>query len=115
VQRCNKLARFPVLETPDQFDQHSPTRINRPLVQELFHLDFVARNADVVFISGAGLGKSHSMTALDHTACLHGHSVLFTGAIDVINSLAAAQAGGSIEQALNHCLEPSVLCFDEPG
>jgi DNA replication protein DnaC len=78
----------------------------------LFHLDFVVKNANVVFISGTGLGKSHLMTALGHAACLRGHSVLFTGAIDIINSLAAAQATGAVKQALAHYIKPRVLCID---
>ena len=115
VQRCIKQARFPVLKTLDEFDWNWPTKINRLLIQNLFHLDFVAKNANVVFISGTGLGKSHLMTALGHAACLRGHSVLFTGAIDIINSLAAAQAHGGIKQALNHYIKPRVLCIDELG
>jgi DNA replication protein DnaC len=115
VQRCIKQARFPVLKTLDQFDWNWPTKINRLLIQNLFHLDFVDKNANVVFISGTGLGKSHLMTALGHAACLRGHSVLFTGAVDIINSMAAAQASGGMKQTLNHYIKPRVLCIDELG
>jgi DNA replication protein DnaC len=96
VQRCINLARFPVLKTLDQFDWNWPTKINRLLIQNLFHLDFVKQRGNVVFISGTGLGKSHLMTALGHAACQSGHSVLFTGAVEIINTLAAAQASGGL-------------------
>ena len=115
VLRCIALARFPVLKTLDQFDWNWPTKINRLLVQNLFHPDFVDQRANVVFISGTGLGKSHLMTALAHAACLRGHSVLFTGAIDIINTLATAHACGSIKRALHAYIKPAVLCIDELG
>ena len=58
VQRCIIEARFPVLKTLDKFDWNWPAKINRLLIQNLFHLDFVAQHANVVFISTTGLGKS---------------------------------------------------------
>jgi DNA replication protein DnaC len=115
VQRRIKDARFPVLKTLDQFDWNWPARINRMQVQNLFHLDFVAQHGNVVFISATGLGKSHLMTALGHAACLRGHSVLFTGAIDIITTLAGAHAVGSLKRALDHYVKPQLLCIDELG
>jgi DNA replication protein DnaC len=115
VQRCIRQARFPVLKTIDQFDWNWPTKINRPQIQNLFHLDFVAKHANVVFISGVGLGKSHLMTALGYAACQRGHSVLFTGAIDIINTLATAHAAGGFKRALAAYVKPEVLCIDELG
>jgi DNA replication protein DnaC len=41
--------------------------------------------------------------------------VLFTGAVDIINSMAAAQASGGMKQTLNHYIKPRVLCIDELG
>ena len=115
VQCCIRQARFPVLKTIDKFDWNWPTKINRPQIQNLFHLDFVAKHANVVFISGVGLGKSHLMTALGYAACQRGHSVLFTGAIDIINTLATAHAAGGFKRALAAYVKPEVLCIDELG
>ncbi len=115
VARLVAQARFPVLKTMDRFDWDWPTKINRLLVQNLFHLEFVRQSANVVLIAGTGLGKSHLMTALGHAACLQGHSVLFTGAIEIINNLALAQTTGTVKRALAQYVKPQVLCIDELG
>lgn len=115
VKRRIKDARFPVLKTLDQFDWNWPTKINRAQIQNLFHLDFVAEHGNVIFVSRTGLGKSHLMTALAYAACLRRYSVLFTGAIDIINTLAAAHAAGGMKRALAHYIKPHVLAIDELG
>src|SRR5499426_4270647 len=63
-----------------------------------------------------GLGKTHISLALGHAACIAGHSVLFTTAVDIINTLAAAQsAGGRLKREIGRYLKPRLLIIDELG
>jgi len=94
TQRRIQQAHFPVIKTLEQFDFNWPSKINRAQVQNLFRLKFVEEKANVIFIGGVGLGKSHLGIALGYAACLAGHSVLFATAIDIINTLSAAQNTG---------------------
>ena len=61
------------------------------------------------------IGKSHLAIALGHAACLQGHSVLFTTAVEAINSLTAAQAQSRLKAELKKFLAPSILVCDELG
>ena len=115
VQRRVGLARFPVLKTIDQFDWSWPKKINRPQIQNLFRLRFIEDKANVMFIANVGLGKTHLSIALGHAACLHGYSVLFTTAVDIINSLSAAQAHGNLKRELRKYLRPQLILIDELG
>ena len=84
-------------------------------MQNLFRLAFLETHANVIFLGGVGLGKTHLAIALGHAACLHGHSVLFTTAVDIINTLAAAQAAGGLKRELAKYLNPRILVIDELG
>ena len=81
----------------------------------LFRLHFVEQASNVVFIAGVGLGKSHLAIALARRACEQRYSVLFASAVDVINTLTAAQAIGRLKQGLNLYIKPRVLVLDELG
>ncbi|MFC1680740.1 IS21-like element helper ATPase IstB [Pseudomonadota bacterium] len=115
IQRRIRQARFPVIKTLDPFQWSWPSKINRLQVQNLFRLKFIEDNANVIFLGGVGLGKTHLATALGYTACLKGHSVLFTTAVDVINTLAAAQKTGQLKPTLNKYLRPTLIILDEIG
>ncbi|MGH8256531.1 MAG: IS21-like element helper ATPase IstB [Steroidobacteraceae bacterium] len=115
VRRRVRLARFPVIKTLEQFDWNWPKKINRPQIQNLFRLAFVEQKANAIFLGGVGIGKSHLSTALAHTACLRGYSVLFTTAIDIVNTLSAAQATGTLKRAMNRYLRPAIVLIDELG
>lgn len=110
-----RLARFPVLKTLEQFRWDWPTRINRLQVQHHFHLEFIQNKANLILLGGVGLGKTHLATALGYAACLQGYSVLFTSAIDVINTLVAAKSAGRLKAELKHYTKPALLILDELG
>jgi len=78
IERRIKNARFPVLKSLDDFQWSWPKKINRPHIQNLFRLAFVATQTNIVLIGNVGVGKTHLAIALGHAACLNGHSVLFT-------------------------------------
>ena len=108
-------ARFPVVKTLDQFSWSWPKKINRMAIQNLYRLQFMEDKANVIFLGTVGLGKTHLAAALGYTACLAGKSVLFTTAVDAINTLAAAQAASRLKVEMKKYLAPSLLILDELG
>ena len=115
TQRRLQAARFPVVKTLEQFNWTWPKKINRAHVQNLFRLSFLKEKANVIFMGGVGLGKTHLATALAHQSCLAGHTVLFTTAIDIVNSLAAAQSTHRLKAELKKYISPSIVLVDELG
>ena len=109
IERRIKNARFPVLKSLDDFQWSWPKKINRPQIQNLFRLAFIATQTNVVLIGNVGIGKTHLSIALGRAACLNGHSVLFTTAVDIINTLAAAQSAGRLKREFQRYFKPAVL------
>lgn len=115
TQNRIRQARFPVIKTLEQFRWDWPTLINRMQVQNHFGLGFIKDKGNLIYLGGVGLGKTHLATALGYTACLQGYSVLFSSAIDVINTLSAAKTSGRLKQELKKYTKPSLLILDELG
>ena len=115
TQRRIQAARFPVIKTLEQFNWAWPKKINRPQVQNLFRLSFPKEKANVIFMGGVGLGKTHLATALAYEGCLAGYTALHTTAIDIVNTLTAAQSANRLKSELKKYLSPQILQVDELG
>jgi DNA replication protein DnaC len=115
IQRRVQAARFPVLKPLETYNWSWPKKIDRVQIQDLFRLAFLDTHANVIFLGGVGLGKTHLATALAHQACLEGHSVLWASTVDMINTLIAAHAAQRLKPELKKYLTPRLLVLDEIG
>jgi DNA replication protein DnaC len=115
ITRRIRQARFPTIKTLDTYDFTHPKDIDRLAVNELFRLHFIETATNIMLIGGCGLGKTHLAIALGYHACHHEKRVLFTSAIDMINTLAAAQQMQTFNQELRRYLKPDLLIIDELG
>ena len=114
-QRRIKAARFPFVKSLDNFDWSWPKKINRAQIQHLFHLAWVPVHGNLFFLGGVGLGKSHLALALGYQACQHGYSVRWVTAINLINTLLAAQQTHRLKTELKAFTKPDILQIDEFG
>jgi DNA replication protein DnaC len=115
TERRIRQARFPQIKTLQQFKWGWPKKINQLQVKDLFRLNFIDNKSNVIFIGGVGLGKTHLAIALGYQACLNGHKVLFSSAVDAVNTLLAAQNAGQLKQQLKKYHQPALLILDELG
>ena len=115
MQNRMKRAKLPKRKTLEEYKFTFPKRIPKQAVLRLFDCEFVSHNRCAVLIGPTGTGKSHLLTALGYTACEKGITLRFTRAIDMINTLTTAQVNGTLEKALKHYVNPSLLLLDELG
>lgn len=115
VKRRIKEARLKSVRSLDTFDFSWPAKINREQVRHLYTLAFMKDATNVVFIGGVGLGKTHLAAALAHKACLQRLPVLFTSAMDIVNSLTEARARNDLATAIRRYTKPKLMVVDELG
>jgi len=115
ITRRIRAARFAQIKTIEQFKFSWPKKIDRLGVENLFRLNFINEKSNVIFLGGVGLGKTHLATSLGYQACLRGHKVLFTTAVDAVNNLVAAQTAGRLKKELEKYHKPDLLILDELG
>jgi len=115
LQRRLGNARLGAFKPVADFDWTWPTKCDRPLVDELFALDFVAEAANVILIGSNGLGKTMLLKNLAHQAVMRGHTARFTLASDMLHDLVAQKSTAALTSRLHRYTTPTVLAIDEVG
>ena len=97
------------------FDWAWPKRCDRAAVEALMALDFLAEAANVVLVGPNGVGKSTLAQNIAHQALIHGHTVLFTSAGQLLGDLCALDSDSVLRRRLRHYARPQLLVIDEVG
>ena len=115
TQQRIRAAKMPGIRTLDAFDWTWPTQIKADHIRHLATLGFMKSHANIVFIGTVGLGKTHLACAIGRLACMQRHHVLFESAAAIVNTLAEAQAKGTLRTAIRKYTRPDLLIVDELG
>ncbi len=108
-------ARFTMVRTLEEFDFTFQPGLSAARVRELANLSFIDQAANVLFIGGPGVGKTHLAVALALRACSARRSVLFTEAVHLLDELVAAEVSHALGKLLDHLRRVDLLVIDELG
>ena len=115
LERRLRNAHLGTFKPMGEFDWSWPKKIDRDQIIQLLQLDFVDEHNNIVLLGSNGVGKSTIAKNLAHQAVLKGHSVLFTGASEMLNNLDAQDGNLSLQRRLKYYSHPEVLVIDEVG
>ncbi len=117
VESRLKRARLGRFKPPADWDWDWdwPTALDRPALERILTLDFLARGENVVILGAQGLGKTMLAKNIAHQAILAGKTALFTTAADLLLDLNGRETARALERRLRHYTRPALLCVDELG
>lgn len=116
-RRLSRLTRAAHLSVADASLENAwcdPARgLEKSMVRELATGKWIRNKQNVIIVGKTGVGKTFLGSALAHSACRHGLSVLCTRVPRLLNEMAIAHADGSLAQLLNRLLKLDVLVLDD--
>lgn len=113
--RLFKRAKFPVIKTIDQFNFTKAPFLRKSEMLQLFNLDFITENQNLIFIGSPGTGKTHLSISLGMEACKQGKSVSFYTAAGLGNLLIEMEETLALSKFLEKLRKVDLLIIDELG
>ena len=112
LERRIKEAHLGAFKALCDFDWSWPSRCDRGALEELMTLGFLKDASNVVLIGPNGVGKSTLAKNVAHQALVHGHTVLFTTAGNMLGELAALDSDSTLRRRLRRYAAPDVLVIE---
>jgi DNA replication protein DnaC len=97
------------------FDWHWPEQCDRLAITELMGLEFLKTATNAILAGASGLGKTTIAQNIAQQAVMHGHTVLFTTAGQLLGDLAALDSDSALRRRLRFYAAPTLLVIDEMG
>lgn len=115
LERRLRNARLGRFKSVADFDWTWPRKIDRAQIEELLTLRFLDDASNVILVGPNGVGKTLLAQNLAHQAVLHGHTVRFLTAAELLGDLAAQETASALQRRLRRHLRPQLLVIDEIG
>ena len=115
IDRQIRAARFPAIKTLDSFDFTAIPTLNKMLVLELAHGEYILRRENAIALGPSGTGKSHIALALGLAACQRGFTVGFVTAAGLVHQLMEARDEKRLLKLQVHLAGLKLLIIDELG
>ena len=113
LQRNLKAAHFSLQATVEDLD-FSPARgIQRQLVLELAHGDWIRHRLNAIILGPTGVGKTYLACALGHAASRQGFSVRYHRSSRLLQAIALAHVDGSYPNFLDSLARVHLLILDD--
>jgi len=97
------------------FDWHWPEQCDRLAITDLMSLEFLKTATNAILVGTSGLGKTTIAQNIAQQAVMHGHTVLFTTAGQLLGDLTALDSDSALRRRLRHYAAPTLLVIDEMG
>jgi len=113
LQRRLKAARLQLPATVEDLDLSPSRGIDRRLVLQLAHGEWIAQHLNILVLGPTGAGKTFLACALSHSACRHDFSVRYQRTSRLLHQTALSHADGSYPKLLDALARVQLLALDD--